>query len=110
VQFDASRDLIWIGSAVTQCGVNLRASEPQLLNERCDRIWLVIEVFQPHHDLPHIWAVDQFCPSARRAITKRDVRMLLPTSPLLGIAAESIRQGLTGGSCPKTQAFCKAVV
>jgi hypothetical protein len=110
VQLDASRDLIRVRGSVAKRGVHLRTREDRIVDERRDGIGLRRQVLHPHDDLPHVGATKQASTPARRAVTEGDERMFVAAGSLLGIATQSIREGLTGGTCPQTKTLRKGVV
>ncbi len=97
VKLDASSDLVGICSAVAQRRIGLGARKRRLFDERPHRIWLFGEIVEPHRDLPHIGTAKQAGAPTGWPIAKHDQRMLLTTSPFLGIAAQAIRERLPGG-------------
>jgi len=110
VQLDTCSDLIRVSGAIAKRGVHLRTSEDRVLNKRRDGIGLRRQILHPHDDLPHVGATKQPRPSAGRAVAKGDERMFVAAGPLLGIATQPIREGLTGGACSQTKALRKSIV
>jgi hypothetical protein len=110
VQLDACSDLIRVSRSITKRGVHLRAGEDGVLYERRDGIRLRRQILDPHDDLPHVGAPKQPRPSAGRAVTESDERMFVAAGALLGIATESIREGLTRSTRPQTKPLRKRIV
>jgi hypothetical protein len=110
VQLDACRNLIRVGDSIAKRGVHLRSGENRICDERRDGISLSLQVLHPHDDLPNVGATKQPRAPSSWAVTKGDERMFVAAGALLGIAAKSIGEGLTGGACPQAKAFRKRIV
>jgi hypothetical protein len=110
VQLDACRNLIRVGGSIAKRGVYLRSGESRVCDERRDGISLSLQVLHPHDDLPNVGATKQPRPPSSWAVTEGDERMFVAAGALLGIAAKSIGEGLTGGASPQAKALRKRIV
>jgi hypothetical protein len=110
MQLDTGVDLVGVGGAVAPDRVDLGEGDDPVLGERGGRIGLVGHLIEPHRDLPDIGATDQPGAPARRAVAKRDQRVLVPPGTLLGVAAQAIGQALPGRAGAQAQALRQAVV
>lgn len=110
VQINPGLDLFRARGPVSERCVDLPAGDGPFAGEGVSGVRNGGEIVNPHGDLPHIRSADQPGTPSGRPVPERDHRMLIPARPFLGVAAQSVRDRLAGGSGGQFELLSETVI